>query len=284
MPTKAEFLAAPVETVAVVAPRSMVYAPGGTRRSAAFAGIEPWSAEYLRVGQDKYIECLEVIFRYGVEHAFTPAVMVGHANEVEDIEGQLIVPLARFVTNGRLLDACRQHGWRVRIASSAYREVLKPYMDILEEKTPANATHTWWMTFTPSYESWWSTLIALAKSEQVSTRSEAIRVMYGEEIPPITLCISFGKLMVSPDLFPPLLMDNVQCYWSQQAGSSLTDQQFRKILYDYAYLRQTWRKDKSARAKEARAEQETWEQEMIIGLGKRLGPFWYPDLPQSPLL
>ena len=84
--------------------------------------------------------------------------------------------------------------------------------------------------------------------------------------------------MVAPDLFPPLLMDDVQCYWSQQAGYSLTEQQFRRIVYDYAYLRQTWQEDKTERAKAAMAHQEIWERETIVGLGKRLGPFWYPDL------
>jgi hypothetical protein len=105
--------------------------------------------------------------------------------------------------------------------------------------------------------------------------------MYGEDVPPIDLCFSFGKPMISPDLFPLLLMNNVQCYWSQQAGYSLTDQQFRKVLYDYAFLRNTWQQNKAARAKEAYAHREVWEREFIIGLGTRLGPFWYPASQES---
>jgi len=281
MPTQAEFLAASVETVAAVAPRSMVYAPGGPRRSAAFSGIEPWSAEYLRVLLAKFAESLEVIFRYGINHVFTPMLMVSHVKEVEDTVHQLIVPLVHLITDPYLIDICRKHGWRLRIATSAYEDILQPFMDQLEQNTTKDAAHTWWITCTPSYESWWSSLVALAKSDQVSTRADLIRALYREEVPPIRLCLSFGKPTISPDLFPPLLMDEVQCYWSQQVGTDLTEQQFRKVLYDYAYLRQTWRKDKSARAKEAMAQRKTWEQELIIGLGKRLGPFWYPDLSKS---
>lgn len=282
IPTQEEFLAAPIEIVTDIAPRSMLFAPGGTRRSAAFAGVKAWSDSYLRLGQDGITRCLDVIFRHGVEHVFTPSIMVGHANEVEDIEQQLIMPMGRFVTDTRLLTICREHGWRMKIAPSTYNDILQPFMDILDENAPENARHTWWMTFTPSYESWWSTLLALAKSEQVTSRNDAIRALYGEEVPPITLCLSFGKPMVSPDLISPLLMDNVHAYWSQQAGYGLTDVQFRKVLYDYAYLRQTWQKDKALRAREAQEQQEIWEQEVIVGLGKRLGPFWYPELPQSP--
>lgn len=283
IPTEAEFLLAPQEVVAAVAPRSLVYAPGGTRRSAAFAGIEPWSADYLRIGQDQITACLATIFQYGVENVFTPTIMVGHANEVDDIASQLMLPMGRFITDPRLLEIFRSHGWRVRVAPSAYQEILQPFIDILDKNSPPNARHTWWMTFTPSYESWWSTLFDTVKSAQVSTREEAIRALYGEDVAPISLCIAFGKLMVSPDFFPPLLMDNVQCYWSQQAGYSLTDERFRKILYDYAYLRPTWQKDKSSRAKEAQPYQAIWEEEVILGLGQRLGPFWYPKFPASSI-
>ncbi len=277
IPTQEEFLAAPVATVAAVAPRSMVYAPGGTRRSATFAGIVPWSAEYIRLGEDSITACLDIIFRHGVQHVFTPAVMLGHANEVDDIEGQLIKQMGAFISDPYMLNLMHKYGWRLRIAPSAYAEILRPICEYLERNTPHDAARTWWLTITPSYESWWSALIALAKSDEVQTRRGAIRAMFGEDVPPITLCLAFGKPMISPDLFPPLLMDNVHCYWSQQAGLTLTEPQFRKVLYDYAFLRQTWQKDKAARAQQAITQQEIWQRERIVGLGRRLGPFWYPE-------
>lgn len=282
IPTLGEFMAAPVEIVAAVAPRSMVYAPGGTRRSATFAGIVPWSAEHVRETQNRFVDCLEVIFRYGVEHVFTPMIMVGHIKEVEGAEKHLIVRMGDFATDSHLVDMFEKRGWRIKIAPSDFSHLLQPYMDSLQRHSPANARHTWWLTVTPSYDSWWTSMIAHAKADHVLSRSDAILAMYGEAIPPIELCFAFGKPMVSPDLFPPLLMGNMQCYWSQQAGYSLTDQQFRKALYDRAFMRNTWQKDKRARAQESLAHQKIWEREVIIGLGKRLGPFWYPDFPETP--
>jgi hypothetical protein len=278
IPTKEEFLAAPVETVAAIAPRSMVYAPGGTRRSATFAGIVPWSPEHVRESQRRYVECLDVIFRYGVEHVFSPMIMVGHGKEVDNIE-QLIVRVGEFATDPYLQDLIRQRGWQIKLAPSAFSQALEPYVEELQLCAPTNVSHIWWMTITPSYESWWERLITVIKSGQVSTGADAVRALYGQDVPSVTLCLAFGKPTVSPDLFPPLLMDNVQCYWSQQAGFTLTDEQYRKVLYDYAFMRRTWQKDKVARAKEAQAQQEIWKQEVILGLGKRYGPFWYPDLP-----
>ena len=280
IPTQDEFLAAPVEAVAAVAPRSMVYAPGGTRRSATFAGIVPWSAEHVRESQNRFVECLDVIFRYGVEHVFSPMIMVGHAKEVDDIERQLIVRVGEFAADPYLQDMVRRRGWQIKLAPSAFSQALEPYAEELRVRAPANAAHTWWMTITPTYEGWWDNLITVIRSDQMSTGADAIRALYGQDVPPITLCLAFGKPVVSPDLFPPLLMGNVQCYWSQQAGYTLTDEQYRKVLYDYAFLRRTWQKDKIARAKEAQAQREIWEQEVILGLGKRYGPFWYPDFPR----
>jgi hypothetical protein len=281
IPTETEFLAAPVEAVAAVAPRAMVYAPGGTRRSAIFAGVEPWSKEYLHMGQDGVVACLDVLFRHGVEHVFSPMIMLGHTNEVENVEQQLIIPMGRFVTDEHFLRLFREYKWRVRIAPSAYHELLQPFIEILARETAQDAPHTWWMTFTPTYDSWWSSILAHAKSMQITSRADLVRAVYGEDVPPITFCLAFGKPTISPDLFPPLLMDNVQCYWSQQVGLGLDDQQFRKMLYDYTYLRQTWQKDKTARARAAVEHQDIWQQEVILGLGTRLGPFWYPKFPDS---
>ena len=68
----------------------------------------------------------------------------------------------------------------VKLAPSTYSQVLEPYVDALQVHTSANATHTWSMTITPSYESWWANMIAVAKSGRVETRADAIRALYGQ--------------------------------------------------------------------------------------------------------
>ena len=83
-------------------------------------------------------------------------------------------------------------------------------------------------------------------------------------------------------IIPPLLVGQLQCYWSQQPGYTLTEVQLRTILYDYAYLRTTWQEEKLERAKTALDHRQAWEEGPTLGLGMRLGSFWYPAPMQSP--
>jgi hypothetical protein len=88
--------------------------------------------------------------------------------------------------------------------------------------------------------------------------------------------------MVAYQVIPPLLLGQLHCYWSQQPGYSLTERQLRTILYDYVYLRTTWRAEKTTRAQAAIADRSAWEEGPILGLGMQLGPFWYPAPMSSP--
>ena len=86
------------------------------------------------------------------------------------------------------------------------------------------------------------------------------------------------KPLLSVLQLPPLLVTSeVQCYWSLRPGYSLDEKQLRSILYDYAFTRQTWQENKTGRAQQALVQRDIWERGDILGLGKRLGPFWYPD-------
>ena len=88
--------------------------------------------------------------------------------------------------------------------------------------------------------------------------------------------------MFSSNLLPPLLIGKVHSYWRQQPGHSITEAEWRAILYDYGYLRATWQADKEGRAAAARDYRTTWESAPTLGLGRRLGPFWYPAATPAP--
>ena len=95
---------------------------------------------------------------------------------------------------------------------------------------------------------------------------------YGEDIPPATVMVSFGKPIITDALVPPLLMGPMECYWSQNVGYSLNDRDVRSIFYDAKNVR-TADFDALASTQFEKLD----EQEMgVIGLGQRLGPFWYP--------
>jgi len=81
-----------------------------------------------------------------------------------------------------------------------------------------------------------------------------------------------------------LLYDETQCYWLQKPGYGIEEESLRKIIYDYAYTRKTWLKDKTGRAEQALAHRDVWEKAPILGIGIRFGPFWHPapfTLPET---
>ncbi|MFY1827957.1 hypothetical protein ACN47A_18700, partial [Myxococcus fulvus] len=128
----------------------------------------------------------------------------------------------------------------------------------------------------------WSELLEAVARSGARTREEAIRALYGEDIPPATLMIGFGKPMVTPELVPPLIIGKMDCYWTQRPGYRLTERELRTVIHDHVYVRRTWRQDKTGRAEASVRFRRFWEEGPTLGLGMHLGPFWYPLPFQVP--
>jgi hypothetical protein len=110
-----------------------------------------------------------------------------------------------------------------------------------------------------------------------------VAAFYGEEIPPATLYLGAGKPQVEDSQIPLLLVGKLECYWRQHLGYDLDAEMLRTILYDYAYLRPTWQADKTGRAEQVTTYAQAWQEPPIVGMGTRLGPFWYPaPIPPVP--
>lgn len=275
-PSLEEFLSAPLAEVAAVAPTTMIYAPGGTRRSAVFHGIEPWSDAYVRWAQAKSMLCIDLIFQHGVRYLLTPALTPGNLREVNQYSKQ-VFQMADWVLAGpESLAAYAENRWRVRLIGDIHLPELKKTAEKLERDTPAHADHLLCWTVVTETEAPWQRLLATLKDQSIETAADAIHRLYGEQIPPATLYLAFGKPTVDFGIVPPLLLGDLQCYWTQQPGYSLDQKQLRTILYDYAYLRRTWREEKLERAKAGLSHRKAWEEGPVLGLGQRLGPFWYP--------
>jgi hypothetical protein len=283
IPTLAEFLAAPIEEVARVAPQTAVYAAGGTRRRAVLEGIEPWSDAFLHWARQRLLSRIDMLFRHGIRNLFITTFTPENFREVNRYQAQMMQRLDWFVAGPETLADYKHFGWRVRLFGTEGVPELGPTADSLRRNTPATAPHTLYWMVVPDEESPWQQLLAAAHRAKAQTRAEVMRALYGEEIPPITLYLAFGKPMVTFTLIPPLLMGQLQCYWSQQPGYTLTEAQLRTILYDYAYLRPTWQAEKLERARAALAHRQAWEEGPTLGLGMRLGSFWYPAPMTSPV-
>ena len=277
IPSLAEFLAAPDDEVAKVAPKTMIYGAGGTRRQAVFEGIEPWSDDYVRWARERTISTVELIFRHGISNVFTAALKPDNLQEISRYQGQLIERAKWVIAGEESIQDYKRLGWRVRILGV---EETSPFHDIAQYLREVTDTfgnrHTLYWGVVVDVEDPWRHVFAAVRRVQATTQAEAIRALYGEDITPATLSLIFGKPMVTLDIIPPLLIGKLQCYWGQQPGYTLTQEQLRSVLYDYAYLRTTWRQEKVERAKAALAHRQAWEEGPILGLGMQLGPFWYP--------
>lgn len=282
-PSLEAFLAAPPEVVAQVAPAAMAYAPGGTRRQATFNGLSPWSDAYFRWARQATIACFDLIFQNGVRHLFSPTLTPGNFAEANAYRPRLLQWVEWGIAGPEALHNYARHGWRVRLIGGEHVPELQNAAARLITDTPVTSAHTLWWTVMPTPEAAWESLLHAAQQSKTTSRADLMYTLYGEELPLITLYLAFGKPQFSSGVLPPLLLGDMQCYWSQQPGYSLTTEQFRTILYDFAFLRQTWTQDKTGRAEAAAPYRAVWQRPLILGLGQRLGRHWYPaEMPLPP--
>ncbi|HYF61160.1 MAG TPA: hypothetical protein VD886_00010 [Herpetosiphonaceae bacterium] len=279
-PSLQEFLAAPIEEVSKVAPTTMIYSSSGSRRAAALAGVP--MKDYPAWSLPRLFDQLAIFLRYGVRHLVVPMLMPSGYRETtpgyrENIEGWVDRGLAGPDT----LAHWRRQGWRVRMLGTEAAPGLQAAAARLAAETPPGPP-TIWFTIVPEAGLPWEWALAAARASGATTRAEAALALYGEDIPPATLFLSWGKPIVNHDLLPPLLVGDLQCYWYQRPGYSVTDSDFRTILYDYAFTRKTWKEDKTGRDEQALHYRAEFENAPIIGLGRRLGPFWYPQSHAEP--
>jgi hypothetical protein len=266
------FLQLPDTEIAPVVPSSVVYTMGGTRRAAAIAGIKPESSDYIHWTREKMVQGVSLLFQFGVQHVFIMAITPDNYRESGTYRQRLIDFTDWGIAGPEALADYARLDWRVRLLGSEEIPELQPTAECLRQHTAAQSSHTLWCLAVPDEETPWHQILQTS----AQTRQSAIQTIYGEDIPLITMFLSTGKPSFDLNLLPPLLVGKVQCYWRQQPGHSLTEQEWRTILYDYAYTRATWRQNKEGRAEQAVAYLDTWQKAPTLGIGTRLGPFWYP--------
>ena len=269
-------MSAPDAAVAGVAPATLIWAPGGTRRRATIEGV-PLDERYIAWARGHLVENVALFFRLGVQHLIVPILGPRQMAE-EGLYGERLIAWIGGALAGPL--ACaeyQQRGWRARmIGQAASLPALTETAAQMAAATPDGA-HTLWFYAVTDDDDPWREVLATAGRTGARTQREAVRALYGEDVPPATLLIGFGKPVVGTTLLPPLLTaDDMQCYWTQRAGFRLTEPMLRTIIYDYAYARRTWRPDRQGRYADAPGLAALWEREDVLGVGTRLGGYWYP--------
>lgn len=277
-PSLTEFLAAPVAAIQPYAPASLVYAAAGTRRAAALAGYSSESEEYVQWSRSRMVAALQLMFAHHVQHIFTIPATPGQFAEVGAYRQHLVRWIEWGVAGDQAMAEYDRLGWRVRLLAVGVDELAGARARLEQLRAASDpAAKTLWYLVIADTELLWQGLLEAAAGAPAATRAVVSQTLYGEVIPDITLYLAFGKPVIAPELLPPLLYNKVNCYWTQRPGYELSEAEFRTVLYDHAVLRSTWQADKRDRASAALVERAAWEQGPILGLGQRLGPYWYPQ-------
>jgi len=75
-----------------------------------------------------------------------------------------------------------------------------------------------------------------------------------------------------------LFIGEAPAMWYQMPGySGLTPTMIRRIIYETVYLQSTWATDKDGRYDAVLDQRAVWEQTTVLGFGRRMGGFWYPE-------
>lgn len=282
-PTLAEFLAAPLSEVRKVAPKSMILGAGGTRRRAILQGLSTQGDDYADWTRRQMMACYELIFAHGVQHLVTTLSVSSHQDEVTPGYYEKMIGWTRWAVVGdEAVASYARLGWRVRLIGLESWPELLPVADRLRQVTANQSGPTLWYSMGSRPEQSWGQLLAVAVEQRITQRDDLVVAIYGEAIPPATLYLGTGKPQVENSQIPPLLAGKLECYWRQHLGYDLSAETLRTILYDYAYLRPTWQADKTGRAEQVIDYAQAWQNPPVIGVGQRLGPFWYPA-PIDPL-
>ncbi|MFD3164015.1 hypothetical protein [Herpetosiphon sp. NSE202] len=278
IPTLADFLQAPLEAIQQIAPATMIFSSGGSRRKAALATMPAQGEAYARWSHGQLLTCLELFFCHGIKHLFLPMLL---PNQFQETTPNYREHIEHWVAWGAASPAMREYyrerNWRVRLLDTQPSPIIAEAAQSLHQPDDTSEQPTLWWFIVRDSEDPWQAIFQAAHQTAFKTRIQAIEAIYGEPIPPAELFVSFGKPQVNHDVLPPLLVGNLQCYWTQKPGYTLSEAEFRQILYDFKFLRQTWQSDKTERTKAALEFRQHWERGPILGLGQQLGPFWYPQ-------
>lgn len=275
-----EFLGLPLDAVKPHVPSSLLFAPGGTRRSAALAGIS--ERDYPRWAHAEMLKYCRSLANYGIRHIYTGMILQTQERESTGwYAGQLAKWAEAIMATPEAMAEYRALGFRMRVVGTAMAPEFASLADQLGNGTPEGELTIWFIT-APDVAKVWTWIFDTVRRAHVTSQSELIRALYGEDLPPAPICLSYGKPMMGADFLPPFLhADRVQCYWPQKPGYAMTDLEWRRILYDYAFTRATWAEDKTGREQQVLEHRTLWENAPILGLGRRVGPFWFPTNGES---
>lgn len=280
-------------------PKVGIFVPDGNRRmTLAFGEVDPDSDEFYyenaRMTTHHFLKNLKVFFNHGLQTLFVPLISsnVFHRNKkYQDIT--LKEGLFTILKNEDWLDFYDENDIRVHVYGQlAYfqnsaHSIIHEWIEDVKDHTLNNKSHHLFYGFlSPSRIG--MELIRLGidfyeKYGRDPTYSELVKKYYGEEISPANFFIMSTKLAGLGALPPLISGQETQMYFLVAPGVlSLTQDTYREILYDLLFCRPNNSTSKYIRNDvndiESLKKYYLLHKSNVIGLGKRIGRFWIPNV------
>jgi len=269
------FLTIPRTEVQPVAPRTVVWAAGGTRRYAVLQGIA--GDDYYAWALERQLDGAALLLDHGVRTLFMPIIGPPQIREVGHYRERLL-PMQQLLISKPALLRYAALNCRVRLLGHETLPGLSDIATTLEQATANLQQATIWWVFIEDEHALVSAMLRAAVAAQASTWAEAVRAYYGEDLAPVDVFIGFGKLEAGY-LLPPLLGEQADLYWAESPSYAMTEADVRRIIWDHRFARQTWMAEKNQRYAGIVDSPlpDYYARHDILGIGQTIHGFWRPQ-------
>lgn len=279
-------------------PQVVTLVDDGTRRTGLISYRMNLSQDEFMVKLNRrlarpFMETYERLFRQGANHIFTPAMTHGRYALDANYQRQ-ITAYANEVFGGEFWREwfhqqkvhCRVYGDRDMLLEQGYGRTLE-FADALASETKGYARKLW-LGFACS-----TAIEQIRFAEKRALEGgrahdhhpyqngypDLVRGYYGEDVPPVDIFIRPCECRLS-ETMPPFLGEYAECYFTPVPATEMRGDWYRKVIYDFMFVR---RRTFGAKSYRENLEPEALEYlrgyyerhaTTVMGLGHRVGGFW----------
>jgi len=301
MITLERFLQLPIEDIA-----ALVKASGSKAVVFPFNGTRRWfllehgrsangnsAASYIDLTARAYIETYKLLLDHGLDTVIAPVFGGEILNRGEEYMREIGAGMSLLATHPLFLEFYKEYDVRVHFYGD-YRNQLgqTPYAyicDSFDKATQQTAHHVQNRLFYGVFaEDATETIAKLSvkyyqETGKVPSRRELIEVYYGEYIEKADIFIGFEKFNVFD--YPMLGWGEESLYFTVAPSLYMNERQFRRILYDYMYLRPVQDPDYTTMPEKDFERMRTCyevNREVTFGVGEMRDGIWYSTQLDSP--
>lgn len=283
------------ELISDKGPKVCVCPVNGTRRwftlEHANTDYEDIEAGYLDTAAKGYVELFKLFFEHGIQILLVPSFGPDLLTRGEEYTQMAVEGFSRLTNHPVFLDFYRESNIEVRFYGD-YKKYfdgtpfayLTEQLDQLTQQTAGEGKQTLYFGIFGNDATEQVAQISVAYYQvyhRVPTREEIISAYYGKPLPPVEIFIGFDKFSAF-DM--PLIATGMEdLYFTVSPTLYMTQTQFRTILYDHLYARQS-EEDYN------QLSEQTWKQmrqfyskyrEYTLGVGSKRSGIWYPNLLEA---